>query len=76
MVRTQIQLEKELYEKIRQMAFESRQSFSQVIRTLLRKSLVKKEAKKKYRFSFIGMGSSDKQDISIDHDQYLEDAFR
>ena len=81
MVRTQIQLEKHVWEKLRERAFIKKQSVAALVRQAVIKELGLRAPKRKYRladFTFVGAGSSKGPGsgrLSIDHDKYLADAF-
>ncbi len=78
MIRTQIQMDEDTYEALRESAHKQKKSMSAVVREILKESLPDRKPKEldlKNKFSFISSGSSDESDISINHDKYLEEAF-
>jgi len=78
MVRTQLQMDEDTYEALRESAHKQKKSMSAVAREILRESLLDRKPKEsdlKEKFSFISSGSSGESDISVNHDKYLEEAF-
>ena len=83
MVRTQLQIDDDTYEVLRNTAHRQKKSMSAVVRKILRESLVEtpeqgeqtQETDLKKTFSFIGSGSSKEHDISVRHDDYLAEDF-
>ena len=78
LVRTQLQLDDDLYESLRLRAYRERKSMSTVARELLRGALLPPEAPARGEepgFSFVGPGSSGRSDISERHDDYLAEDF-
>ena len=82
MRRTQIQLDTDIYERLRQRAFAEQKSMAEFIRAALRESLRTKPPKKKmYQlsdFTFIGFGTSRKRGeghIAENHDKELAKVF-
>jgi len=82
MVRTQLQIDDDTYEALRESAHRQKKSMSALVRSILRDHLttertekvcVSAELKKKY--PFICMGSTIETDISIRHDDYLAEDF-
>ncbi|MDQ7822552.1 MAG: hypothetical protein RDV48_07120 [Candidatus Eremiobacteraeota bacterium] len=77
-VRTQIQLERRQYERLKEEAFRNNQSLSQTIRSMIDRGF-EAEAGKRTKdtataFSFIGCISDDKKDVAECHDAYLDEA--
>lgn len=79
MVRTQLQLDDDTYEIIRNKAHHERQSISSIVRTLLRESLNREQGSKHPDYlsmDFIASGDSGRSDISVKHDEFLTKDFR
>ncbi len=80
MKRTQIQLDEDMYEKLRRRAFERGCSISSLVRELLSDSLGTRRPKRRPTlkdFSFIGAGRSRQgrlSPVSERHDEALEEA--
>lgn len=76
-VRTQVQLERRQYERLKQIAHERRQSLSGVLRTLVDEALgipdSGPEATRKARLAFVSSGRDrdGKRDVARNHDRYL-----
>jgi hypothetical protein len=78
MVRTQLQIDDDTYEALREAAHNQRKSMSAVARDMLREGLMGQMPEKptiKETFSFIGSGASKEHDISVRHDDYLAEDF-
>jgi len=78
MVRTQLQMDEDIYDALRESAHKQKKSMSAVVREILRDSLIEhkyREPALKEKFTFISSGSSGEGDISVNHDKYLEEAF-
>ena len=80
MVRTQIQLTEEQAEKLREIAMKNRKSIASLIRSAIDQFL---QSNKIDRFSLyeqarsvIGKYQSDKDDIAVEHDKYLNEDYR
>ena len=79
MTRTQLQLDDDTYQALRVRAFTEHKSVSAVAREALRKGLGMGEpapALKQRRLTFVGSGASGRKDISVRHDEALEEDFR
>ena len=79
MTRAQLQIDDDTYEALRLRAFRERKSMSALVREMLRKELgmeKQPERVRTVRFSFIGSGASGRKDISVRHDEALEEDFR
>ncbi|HZS45136.1 MAG TPA: hypothetical protein VFC63_08545 [Blastocatellia bacterium] len=81
MKRALIQFDEETYNKLRQTAFDRKQSISAVVREMVNKGLVTGK-KKKYKsprdFSFIGAGTSQQRrraPVSEHHDDALAEIY-
>jgi len=84
MVRTQLQMDEDTYEALRDTAHKQKKSMSAVVRKILRESLIEpqkqvakadeKDLMKKY--SWISSGKSGETDISVRHDDYLAEDFQ
>ncbi|MEE8481513.1 MAG: ribbon-helix-helix domain-containing protein [Desulfobacterales bacterium] len=79
MVRTQIQLTEEQAQKLRELSVAGRESVAALIRKAVDQFIVtgKPDRAALYRQadSVIGKHKSDKSDISVHHDRYLEESF-
>ncbi len=79
MVRTQIQLTEEQAKRLREMALESHESIASLIRRAVDQFLLSGKRDRSYLFriaeSVVGKYKSDKGDISVKHDQYLDKDF-
>lgn len=76
MVRTQIQLDEETFERVRGIAFRERISISEVIRRCVRQALSSgPEVGRPRELSFIGAGASGRTDLSERHDEALSEDF-
>ena len=76
MIRTQIQLDDQTYEALRQKAFAERKSLSAVVRELLSRALGSQTRKARRKFTFVGMVRGRKKDVSARHDDYLGEKTR
>lgn len=78
-VRTQIQLEKEQYDILKEEAFRRNQSLSEIIRMLIEKNLISSSKHKKINLkkasAFIGTISGDNPDVAEQHDKYLTNIY-
>lgn len=76
MVRTQIQLTEEQVKRLREMALENRESVASLIRQAVDKFLLsgRRERSELFRIAeaVVGKYKSDKNDISVKHDRYLD----
>ncbi|MBI2263977.1 MAG: hypothetical protein HYU64_02195 [Armatimonadetes bacterium] len=74
-IRTQIQLEKGQYERLKEESFRRRQSLSAVIRLLIDKGLEAsgrpKKVDLKKAMAFVGAICGDQPDVAARHDAYL-----
>ncbi len=75
MHRTQIQLTFEQLESLRSVARDKGISLSAVIRELLDKELATRTASRERMIAAVGGFRSGRSDISVNHDEYLADAF-
>ena len=79
MVRTQIQLTEEQAEKLRELSAVRRESVAALIRKAVDQLIVSGNPDRSTLYrqaaSVIGKYQSDRDDISINHDRYLEQAF-
>ena len=79
MVRTQIQLTEEQAEKLREMAMENRESIASLIRKAIDQFILSGRMDKAglYRQagSVVGKFKAEKDDISVEHDRYLDEDF-
>jgi len=72
MVRTQIQLDEDVYEDIRRIAYAERVSISALLREMIRDGLLSRAGKQSPDLSLLaGLGESGVDDISERHDHYL-----
>lgn len=79
MVRTQLQLDDKTYEALRTKAHREHKSLSAVAREILHEHLEpegKVTPELRRRFSFISSGSSGRSDISVRHDEALDEDFK
>lgn len=81
MVRTQVQLTEEQVRWLRDAARENKQSIAEVIRRLIEEkktegSLSDRAERRKALRALAGKGDSGLTDVAIDHDRYLEEAYR
>jgi hypothetical protein len=79
MVRTQLQIDEETYDALRDSAYKQHKSISAVVRSILRTNLIEdkqSELELKSKFRFISSGSSGYNDISENHDKYLSEDFK
>lgn len=79
MVRTQIQLTEEQAEKLRELSAVRRESVAALIRKAVDQLIISGNPDRTTLYrqagSVIGKYQSDRDDISIHHDRYLEEAF-
>jgi hypothetical protein len=79
-VRTQIQIDNDTYEALRNAAHRQRKSMSEVAKIILKERLLQQVEKKgtpiTEQFSFIGSGCSKERDVSERHDDYLSEDLR
>jgi len=79
-VRTQIQLTEEQAEKLREIAMENRESMASLIRRAIDQFILagKRDRIDLYRQanSVVGKHKAKEDDISIDHDRYLDEDFK
>jgi len=79
MVRTQIQLTEEQAKRLREIALESHDSIASLIRQAVDQFLLsgKRDRSDLFRIaeSVVGKYKSDNDDISVEHDQYLDEDF-
>jgi predicted CopG family antitoxin len=73
MIRTQIQFEKESYEKLKAKSKASGDSISEIVRRSLDSTIDSQEADQKWARAFQSMGKfeSGLKDLSNKHDEYL-----
>ncbi len=80
MVRTQIQLTKEQAEKLREMAMENRESIASLIRRAIYQFLLSGKLDKPSLYrqakSVVGKYKAEKDDISVEHDRYLDEDYK
>ena len=79
MTRTQLQLDNDTYQALRLRAYTERKSLSAVAREALRKGLGLGESAQSLaeaQLTFVGSGASGRKDISVRHDDALEEDFR
>jgi hypothetical protein len=78
-IRTQVQLEKRQYERLKEEAYLRHQSLSQTIRIMIdrgfKASSQEKDRDIKPDLSFIGAIKDDRPDVSERHDAYLGEIF-
>lgn len=76
-VRTQVQLDRRQYERLKELAFRSRRSLSATLREILDEALGLEEglkdaqAVRKIRLGFVGAGRDVARDVARRHDRYL-----
>ena len=78
MVRTQLQLDDDVYEALRVKAHRERKSMSAVARELLREGLSGPKShppRGQRKFAFVASGTSGRADISVRHDDALAEDF-
>ena len=79
MVRTQIQLTEKQAKKLREMAMENHESIASLIRRAVDQFFLSSKQDRSDLFriaeSVVGKYKSDRDDISIKHDQYLDKDF-
>ncbi len=79
MIRTQIQLTEEQAKRLREMALESHESIASLIRRAVDQLLLtgKRDRSDLFRIaeSVVGKYKTDKDDISVKHDRYLDEDF-
>ena len=80
MVRTQVQLTKEQYEVLRELSHNKGESIAAIIRKAIDQFLVspKPDRASLYRqaLSVVGKYEAGARDVSVEHDRYLEEAYR
>jgi len=80
MVRTQIQLTDEQYAQLKELALHNQKSLAEVIRLAVDKLLISQQQPNRaalYRQAetVVGKYSAQADDIAVEHDRYLDDAF-
>ena len=80
MVRTQIQLTDEQYAQLKELALHNQKSLAEVIRLAVDKLLISQQQPNRaalYRQAetVVGKYSAQADDIAVEHDRYLNDAF-
>jgi hypothetical protein len=80
MVRTQIQLTDEQYAQLKELALRNQKSLAEVIRLAVDKLLISQQQPNRaalYRQAetVVGKYSAQADDIAVEHDRYLDDAF-
>jgi hypothetical protein len=80
MIRTQIQLTDEQYAQLKELALHNQKSLAEVIRLAVDKLLVSQQQPNRaalYRQAeaVVGKYSAQADDIAVEHDRYLDDAF-
>jgi hypothetical protein len=78
MIRTQIQLDKERYQKLQQVAREQGQSMAEVVRSGVDLALAVYERRRRWERarSLVGTFASGHRDVAEKHDHYLSKAFK
>jgi hypothetical protein len=80
MVRTQIQLTEEQAEKLREIAMKNRESIASLIRSAIDQFLltgnVDRSSLYRQAGSVVGKYEADKDDISVEHDKYLDEDYK
>lgn len=79
MTRTQLQLDDDTYTALRLRAFQERKSMSALVRDMLREGLglaQRQDSLATVDFDFIGSGASGRGDISVRHDEALDEDFK
>lgn len=80
MVRTQIQLTEEQAEKLREIAMKNRESIASLIRSAIDQFLLSGKDDRSHLYvqasSVIGKYEADRDDISIEHDKYLDEDYK
>jgi predicted transcriptional regulator len=80
MVRTQIQLTEEQAEKLREMAMKNHESIASLIRNAIDQFLLSGKVDRAglYRQAepVIGKYKTDKDDIAVEHDRYLDEDYK
>ena len=84
MVRTQLQMDDETYEALRESAHKQKKSMSAVVREILRNNLTRPQKGSEQiaeidlmkKYPWIGLGKSDETDMSVRHDDYLAEDFQ
>lgn len=80
MVRTQIQLTEEQAEKLRELSAVRRESVASLIRKAVDQLIVSGNPDRSTLYrqaaSVVGKYQTDRDDVSIHHDRYLEEAFK
>ena len=79
MIRTQVQFTEEQYKKLKEIAQSNHKSMSSVIRQAVDQLLLSRKPDRaalyRHAASLVGKYAADKTDISVAHDNYLEDAY-
>jgi len=80
MIRTQIQLEEAQYHTLKEMAARQHTSVAELIRRAVDRLLetsgiIPQEERRRRALAIIGMFHSGKSDISVRHDEYLDEAY-
>jgi Arc/MetJ-type ribon-helix-helix transcriptional regulator len=77
MVRTQIQLTEDQVRALKKIAAERGISMAEVIRQAINSALEKEDKREKWRraLAIVGSFHSDADDISVEHDKYLAEAY-
>ena len=80
MVRTQVQLTDEQYNALKELSQHNQESIAAIIRKAIDRLLITRKPDRKalYRAakSIVGKYNSGIGDISVEHDRYLEEAFK
>ncbi len=74
MIRTQVQLDEDLYEALRRKAYRERKSIAATVRAILARALGRppdRRNKPRTRFTFVGAVRGKAKDVSVRHDDYL-----
>jgi|GEM_PF-2713035 len=79
MVTTQFQVDEDTFEALRKFADKQKKPISIVAGEMLKNILTQPQkpmgSVSKESFTFIGSGSSNERDLSVNHNKYLEDAY-
>lgn len=82
MVRTQLQIDEDTYDALRETAHRQKKSMSAVARDILKLHLVAQITEEqqetldiKQKYPWIASGKSAEHDISVRHDEYLAEAY-
>jgi hypothetical protein len=80
MVRTQVQLTDEQYNSLKELSQHNKESIAAIIRKAIDKLLLTRKPDRKALYrqakSIVGKYNSGIGDISVEHDRYLEEAFK